>query len=128
MQTNTGTWNSPILTKQENAIAYDYCDDCLSDKEVADKRHISINTVQTHKKKIFEKYNINKITQLSKIYFTTFCMSVVLCIYEVVHANVGMDFIIESRRSTSCNTFRRSKRRLKNYSSENFVYDLPITA
>ncbi len=53
------------LTNREIEVAKLICDGLLS-KEVADKLNISIRTVETHKKNIFDKLEINNSIELVK--------------------------------------------------------------
>lgn len=127
MQTNQ-TWNNPNLTKQQNAICYDYCEECLSDKEVADKRCISINTVQTHKKKIFEVLTINKITQLSKLFFTATYMIAVLFVGGLGRSSLRLNISMQPNRTYVSRIYRRSRRRIDNVYVLETTYYIPISA
>lgn len=54
------------LTKREREIA-DYISSGLSNKEIAKKLNISSATIHTHKKNIYKKLNINKVSELVSI-------------------------------------------------------------
>lgn len=122
-------WNHPLFTAQENALAYDYCEECLSDKEVAEKRNISINTVQTHKKSMFIKAGINKITQLSKLFFTVTYIMFLFLISGLGRSSSRLNIRIQGNRTYISRTHRRSRRRIDNtYMLDTTFYIPPITA
>lgn len=117
----------PNLTQQENTLIRDFCEDCLSQKEVADRRNISINTVQTHQKNIFRKLNITKITQLSKMYFTMYLMLICLSVTGVARVGVRMSIRYQPIRANITRTHRRSRRRMDDSTFEFKEFYLPIT-
>lgn len=58
------------LTKQENRIA-EMIAWGAAKKEIADKLHLSVRTIENHSRNIFEKLGIQKSTELSVFWFCT---------------------------------------------------------
>lgn len=79
MEQKTLKWTHPLLTNKLNEIVRSFCGDCLSTKEVADKHCISENTVSGYKKEIFKIFGISKITELSRIYYTSLSIVILFC-------------------------------------------------
>lgn len=82
MEQKTMMWTHPLLTNKQNEITRSFCGDCLSTKEVADKHCISENTVSGYKKEIFKIFGISKITELSRIYYTSLSIVILFCAIE----------------------------------------------
>ncbi len=57
-----------LFTKREIEII-DFISSGLSSKEIADKLHLSIHTVKTHRKNILNKVPVRNMTELIKKYF-----------------------------------------------------------
>ncbi len=53
------------LTESEKEIVK-FIADGLTTKEIAEKKHISVHTVMTHRKNIFRKLDLNSISELTK--------------------------------------------------------------
>lgn len=83
------------LSETEQSIVKLICDDCLSRKEIADMLYRSPETISTHMKNIFLKKGITKVTELSKMYFTSATMIVLMLISMTFDHH---DYFIRSRR------------------------------
>lgn len=59
------------LSDTEQNIVRLVCDDCMTRKEIANILFRSVETISSHMKNIFSKLEITKVTELSKIYFTS---------------------------------------------------------
>lgn len=66
-----------ILSKVEYTNVVLTCDECLSNKEKAERLCRSEDTTSSHMKSIFKKANITKVTELSKIYFNNPTLSII---------------------------------------------------
>ena len=62
------------LSDTEQTIVRLVCDDCLTRKEIANILFRSVETISSHMKNIFSKLEISKVTELSKLYFTSISM------------------------------------------------------
>ena len=83
------------LSETEQIIVKLICDDCLSRKEIAHMLFRSAETISTHMKNIFSKLEVTKVTELSKIYFTSSTMILLMLISITFDHH---DYFIRSRR------------------------------
>lgn len=82
------------LTAREAEFYRQMVDECRSIKESADVMCISIETGKQHWKNIKLKLHLNKITELSKYYFTTYLRNVgaiILLILFSLNAHFNSD-------------------------------------
>lgn len=70
-------------------------DDCLTNKEIAEKTYRSEDTIATTKKNIYRKLNIRKVTELSKLYFKG---SLMILIITGITINTHVDSNRRNRR------------------------------
>lgn len=77
-----------ILSESEFVQVELTCDECLSTKEKAYRLNRSTDTINSHMKNIFRKLNINKVTELSKIYFTSILLIITLGIHGLFNTQI----------------------------------------
>lgn len=88
MKTLTRSDLQRILSKVEYTNVVLTCDECLSNKEKAERLCRSEDTTSSHMKSIFKKVNISKVTELSKIYFNnptlTLITAILICFQGLI--------------------------------------------
>lgn len=82
------------LSDTEQTIVRLVCDDCLTRKEIANILFRSAETISSHMKNIFSKLEISKVTELSKLYFTS--VSMILLMFLTL--NLEHDEFLRIRR------------------------------
>lgn len=101
-----------MLSKREIEVLKLTAWDCLSAKEVADRLNISPVTAQNHIHNIKLKENINKITELSKLFFVKYARNVGAVILILI-------FSIEIVNTDNSDMRTRRARRGRKYELEN---------
>lgn len=105
-----------ILTDVEYQNVVLTCDECLSNKEMAERLCRSEDTTRSHQKSIFKKANIKKVTELSKIYFNNptlaILTAILICCQGLIHPQrrTGLR-IVEQRTALVGQRRLRSRRR-----------------
>jgi DNA-binding CsgD family transcriptional regulator len=98
------------LSDTEQLIVRLVCDECLSRKEIATTLFRSAETISSHMKNIFSKLHITKVTELSKIYFT----SVSMILLMLLTTGIEHDDFLRIRR------YRRKVR------TEHIIYSVTV--
>lgn len=92
----------PDLTDREHEFYYQMVDECRSIKESADVMSISEETGKQHWKNIKMKLQLNKITELSKYYFTCYSKNIgsamLLLLLTIQIASYNSDVVRRVRR------------------------------
>lgn len=102
------------IAKKLSDVEFQYVkltvDDCLSRKEIAERTCRSADTIATQMKNIYRKLEINKVTELSKLYFKGLLVFVFGLIINL--ENISQQGALASRRSTRRNIPVESSLRL----------------
>lgn len=103
------------------------CDECLSNKEKAERLCRSEDTTSSHMKNIFKKVKITKVTELSKIYFNnptlTILTAILICCQGLIlPQHRARSRVVEQRTTVLSQRRLRSRRRERSISINDTYY------
>lgn len=120
--------HSPAIVKLTETL-FKYIElsvvDCLSDKEIADKLNKSPYTVASQKKNIYRILNINKVTELARLYYTgAICRF--LSVFMIIAAIGYSDYSQVQRRMRIRQSYAHSQLRPRRIRRRHMERDIPI--